>query len=76
MATSALAIRNAIATNESKHLVLNPLQTQMLSKPLPESAGCVAERFANQFYSLSPIVETGNEFGSWNYSAANDIKLV
>ncbi|EFO14912.1 hypothetical protein LOAG_13603 [Loa loa] len=74
MTTSSNAITNAVTSNESNRLLLNPLLTS--SNPLPESITCNAGHVANQFYSLSPVVEIGSDFSSWNcYPTASDIKV-
>ncbi|VDM14848.1 unnamed protein product [Wuchereria bancrofti] len=67
-------ITNAVTSNDSKRLLLDP--SLIPSNPLPESMGSNAGHVVNQFYSLSPILDNGSDFSAWNcYPAAGDIKL-
>ncbi|VDK80218.1 unnamed protein product [Onchocerca ochengi] len=75
MAASANAITKAVTSNESKLPFLNLYLTS--SNPLSQSINSNAGRIASQLYPLSSIVETGNDFNSWNchHPAGGDTKM-
>lgn len=68
MTTSANAITETIMSNESKHLLLNP----SLPNSLPESTSSNAGHASNKLHSLSPAMETCNDFSLWNRPPATD----
>ncbi|MCP9258685.1 hypothetical protein DINM_001695 [Dirofilaria immitis] len=74
MAMSANAITKAVALNESKFLLMN--SSSAPSNPSSESISSSAGRAASQLYPLSPIVETGSDFNSYNcHAVASDVKV-